>query len=107
MSTGRFHGMVVPGLYGAVRALGLGAMALVLGSLGCGGAESGNGLPLLTIAECQDLGGAPLFDPEDERSITESCPDGLYFAGEFEEEFYGAEGGICCAGPEPSSAGEP
>jgi len=83
-----------------VRALGASLLVLGAASLGCSGAATDDGLPLLTIAECQDLGGAPLFDPEDERPIQESCPDGLYFTGVFDEEFFGAEGGICCAGPD-------
>ena|SRR5688572_12942547 len=85
-----------------VRALGASLLALGASALGCSGAATEDGLPLLTIAECQDLGGAPLFDPEDERPIQESCPEGLYFAGEFDEEFFGADGGICCVSPEPA-----
>ena len=106
MHTGTFTGMVGPVLRSASAALCLGALALGAASLACGGAEPGEGLPLLTIAECQDLGGAPLFDPEDERPITESCPESLYFVGEFEEEFFGADGGICCAGAETAGVSE-
>lgn len=79
-----------------------GVSALGAASLACGGAEAGGGLPL-TIAECQELGGAPLFDPEDEKPPAESCPDGLYFVGEFHEPFFGDEGGICCGGLEAAS----
>lgn len=104
MHTDRFIGRICSDRRSAVRGLCLGALALGVAAFACGGAEPGEGLPLLTIAECQDLGGAPLFDPEDERSISESCPDGLYFVGEFDEEFFGADGGICCAGPEPTRA---
>ena len=104
MHTGKLSRMVGPGLPAALRALCLGALALGGASLACGGAETGEGLPLLTIVECQDLGGAPLFDPEDERPVAESCPDGLYFVGEFDEEFFGADGGICCAGADAAGA---
>jgi hypothetical protein len=92
-----------PGFHWVSSPAVLAALALGVASLACGGAERGDGLPLLTIAECQDLGGAPLFDPEDERPIQESCPEGLYFAGEFDEEFFGADGGLCCVSPEPVS----
>lgn len=64
----------------------------------CG--EAAEASPPLTIGECEELGGTPLFDPEDERPIELSCPDGLHFLGEFEEPFFGVEGGICCGGPE-------
>jgi hypothetical protein len=94
--------MIRPGFGWVLRAASLVAVAFGAASLACGGAEPGDGLPLLTIAECQDLGGAPLFDPEDERPIQESCPEGLYFAGEFDEEFFGADGGLCCVSPEPA-----
>jgi hypothetical protein len=106
MSTGAFTRMVSPTLRWASSALCLGALAIGAASLACGGAESGEGLPLVTIAECQDLGGAPLFDPEDERPITESCPEGLYFVGEFDEEFFGADGGICCGGADTAGVSE-
>jgi hypothetical protein len=77
--------------------------AAVLGP-GCGQAGdhlAAGGLPLLTIAECRDLGGFPLFDPADGRPTEDSCPEGLRFLGEFDESFFGADGGICCDGPEP------
>lgn len=67
-------------------------------ALACGEAVPGDSL--LTIAECQELGGSPLFDPEDERPVEMSCPEGLSFFGEFDEPFFGAEGGICCGGSE-------
>jgi hypothetical protein len=76
----------------AVLTLALLTLALV--TLGCG--EGGPGSSPLTIAECQELGGSPLFDPEDERPLETSCPSGLHFLGEFDEPFFGAEGGICC-----------
>jgi hypothetical protein len=97
-----FTGMVEAGIRSVLRAACIGAIALGAAALACGGAEPGDGLPLLTITECQDLGGAPLFDPEDQRPLQESCPDGTYFVGEFDEEFYGGDGGICCAGPDQS-----
>lgn len=53
---------------------------------------------LLTISECQELGGSPFFDPEDERPLEMSCPEGLGYLGEFDEPFFGADGGICCSG---------
>jgi hypothetical protein len=106
MHNGMFAGKVGPALRAASTALCLGALGLGATSLACGGAESGEGLPLLTITECQDLGGAPLFDPEDERPVAESCPEGLYFVGEFNEEFFGADGGICCAGAETAGVSE-
>jgi hypothetical protein len=85
------------------RAAGPTALAALLVSLGmlgtlalgCGDAPGG---PPLTIADCQELGGSPFFDPEDERPIEMSCPEGLGYLGEFDEPFFGAEGGICCAG---------
>jgi hypothetical protein len=75
------------------------ALSLVLG---CGdAADLGAGDPQpLTIRECQELGGSPLFDPNDGRSIEESCPEGLRFLGEFTEPFFGSDGGLCCGGPE-------
>jgi hypothetical protein len=60
----------------------------------------------LTIAECQDLGGSPLFDPGDERPIEASCPGGLRFLGEFYEPFFGADGGLCCGGAEVEAEDE-
>jgi hypothetical protein len=83
-----------------------GALAVGLGLLGCGGAgEAESGLPLVTIAECEEMDGAPLFDPEDERPLELSCPDGLDAIAEFEEDFYGSRGGICCTSPEADEAG--
>jgi hypothetical protein len=106
MHSPSFTRMVGPALRVAASASCLAALALGAASLACGGAESGDGLPLLTISECQELGGAPLFDPEDERPLTESCPEGLYFVGEFDEEFFGADGGICCTGAETAGVSE-
>ena len=81
--------------------LAAGAAALGWGSLGCGAAgEQEGALPLVTIAECEQMDGAPLFDPEDERPLESSCPDGLEAIAEFEEDFYGSQGGICCTNPE-------
>ncbi|HKO91577.1 MAG TPA: hypothetical protein VJU61_10515 [Polyangiaceae bacterium] len=78
------------------------AVAAVLSwGLGCGDAVDPGGLgEPLTIAECQELGGSPLFDPEDGRAIEASCPQGLHFLGEFSEPFFGSDGGICCADTE-------
>ncbi len=67
----------------------------------CGGGHDGlsvNGQPLVTIEECRELGGSPLFDPDDGRPVELSCPDGLSFLGEFEEPFFGTDGGLCCGG---------
>jgi hypothetical protein len=75
----------------------LGALALACGEAGPDGA-------VLTIAECQELGGSPFFDPEDERPLEMSCPEGLGYLGEFDEPFFGADGGICCSGPARSEA---
>jgi hypothetical protein len=69
-------------------------------SLACG--DAAQGASVLTIAECQELGGSPFFDPEDERPIEMSCPEGLGYLGEFDEPFFGAHGGLCCAGFEVS-----
>jgi hypothetical protein len=80
--------------------LAIGALALGWGSLGCGAAEPEGGLPLVTIAECEQMDGAPLFDPEDERPLESSCPDGLEAIAQFEEDFYGSQGGICCTNPD-------
>jgi hypothetical protein len=76
--------------------LGLAAWAVA-----CGGDRDGlsvNGQPLVTIEECRELGGSPLFDPDDGRPVELSCPDGLSFLGEFEEPFFGTDGGLCCGG---------
>lgn len=74
-------------------------------ALGCGdGAEMAGALPLVTIAECDALGGAPLFDPEDELPLELSCPDGLEAIAEFDEDFYGSQGGVCCVSPEADGA---
>jgi hypothetical protein len=80
--------------------LAAGVAALGWGSLGCGAADQEGALPLVTIAECEQMDGAPLFDPEDERPLESSCPDGLEAIAEFEEDFYGSQGGICCTNPE-------
>jgi len=71
-------------------------------AIGCGDVvEPGDlGELPLTIRQCQELGGSPLFDPEDGRAIEDSCPQGLHFLGEFTEPFFGSDGGICCAGTE-------
>lgn len=89
---------VVSGLLG----LAAGALALGVGSLGCGAGEQEGALPLVTIAECEEMDGAPLFDPEDDRPLESSCPDGLEAVAEFDEDFYGSQGGICCTNPESS-----
>jgi hypothetical protein len=86
---------------------GLALVAVVSLALGCGDAVEPGALDdrePLTIRECQDLGGSPLFDPEDERAIEDSCPEGLRFLGEFSEPFFGSDGGICCTGPELESS---
>jgi hypothetical protein len=76
-----------------------------LAPFGCGDAgDPAGALPLVTIAECRELGGAPLFDPEDERSLESSCPDGLAAIAEFDEDFYGSQGGICCTSPAAANA---
>jgi hypothetical protein len=81
-------------------------LAIPLGAfvVACGASPSSS--PPLSIADCQALGGFPLFDPDDERPIETSCPEGLGFLGEFHEPFFGAQGGICCGGPE-SAEGTP
>lgn len=76
--------------------LAAGGLALGLGALGCGGGAQDGALPLVTIAECEQMDGAPLFDPEDERPPEASCPDGLETIAELDEDFYGSAGGICC-----------
>jgi hypothetical protein len=83
-------------------------LLLVVGGLawGCGDALGPTGEFALTIEECEEIGGTPLFDPEDQRPLQLSCPQGLLYMGQFEEDFYGTEGGVCCGGP-PSSEGEP
>jgi len=78
----------------------LGALAV---AVACGDAVEPGAIPL-TIRECQELGGTPLFDPEDGRAIEDSCPEGLRFLGEFAEPFFGSDGGICCTGPEVESS---
>jgi hypothetical protein len=77
---------------------------LVLGAhvWGCGDALGPAGEFALTIDECEEIGGTPLFDPEDQRPLQLSCPQGLLYMGQFEEDFYGTEGGVCCGGS-PSS----
>ena len=81
-----------------------GALLVALSlALGCGDAADPvalGDLQPLTIRECHDLGGSPLFDPGDGRAIEDSCPEGLRFLGEFTETFFGSDGGICCTGPE-------
>jgi hypothetical protein len=95
-------------------ALPLGGAALLWGllALGCGNAmDDEAGFTLASSAECQQLGGAPLFDLEDDRPLDRSCPEGLVFLAAFEEEFYGDDWGICCADPdapeEPLEGAEP
>jgi hypothetical protein len=81
--------------------LAAGAAALGWVSLGCGAASDQEGaLPLVTIAECEQMDGTPLFDPEDERPLESSCPESLEAIAELDEDFYGSEGGICCTNPE-------
>lgn len=83
-----------------LRRLGL-ALALATWAVACGGGNDGlsvNGQPLVTLEECRELGGSPLFDPDDGRPVQESCPEGLSFLGEFEEPFFGTDGGLCCGG---------
>lgn len=79
--------------------LGASVIALALSASACGPEDSAP----LTIADCQQLGGSPLFDPEDERPIEASCPPGLAFLGTFDEPFFGSEGGICCIDAERRS----
>ena len=89
----------------AAIALGLGA---AIGIIACGGNELDPvAPPLLTIAECREVGGAPLFDPQDDRPRASSCPEGLGFLGVFEEPFFGSDGGICCGGLDEAETGEP
>jgi hypothetical protein len=74
---------------------------LTASAVACGGGRDGlsvNGQPLVTIEECRELGGSPLFDPDDGRPVELSCPEGLSFLGEFEEPFFGTDGGLCCGG---------
>jgi hypothetical protein len=77
-------------------ALALGALA-TLGALAaaCGDAQDPTN-EVLTITECEELGGTPLFDPDEQRPRELDCPQGLRFMGEFDEDFYGAAGGVCC-----------
>jgi hypothetical protein len=79
-------------------AIGLAAFVGLAVALACGGAEteSLDGTPLLTLDECSERGGSPLFDPDDGRAIEDSCPEGLRFLGEFTESFFGEDGGLCC-----------
>jgi hypothetical protein len=77
------------------------ALAALAGACGSAG-ESADDLPL-TISECEDLGGTPLFDPDDQRPSELSCPQGLRFMGEFDEAFYGDVGGVCCGDLAPSA----
>ncbi|HTV24761.1 MAG TPA: hypothetical protein VMG12_38980 [Polyangiaceae bacterium] len=77
------------------RGAGVGLVA-GLALAGCGNGELDEGLPFVTIDECEEMGGTPLFDPDDERPATMSCPDGLETIAELDEDFYGTEGGICC-----------
>jgi hypothetical protein len=85
--------------------LAAGVAALGSGSLGCGAAgEQQGGLPLVTIAECEQMDGTPLFDPEDERPLESSCPDSLEAIAELDEDFYGSPGGICCTNPDTEGA---
>lgn len=80
----------------AAIALALGA---AIGAIACGESDlDPDAPPLLTLAECREVGGAPLFDPADERPRASSCPEGLGFLGVFEEPFFGSDGGICCGG---------
>lgn len=85
---------------GAISAwLAAAALLLGLGPVACGGArELEGGLALVSIAECEELGGAPLFAPDDERPPEHSCPDGLEAIAVFDEDFYGSRGGVCCTG---------
>ena len=75
-------------------------LAVLALALGCGGAVEPGALGErpLTIRECHELGGSPLFDPRDGRALEASCPEGLRFLGEFSEPFFGSDGGICCGG---------
>lgn len=87
------------------------AIALALGAaitvVACAGADlDPDAPPLLTLAECREVGGAPLFDPADERPRASSCPEGLGFLGVFDEPFFGSEGGICCGGLDSAEAQE-
>jgi hypothetical protein len=76
-------------------------LALAAWVVACGGERDGlsvNGQPLVTLEECGEIGGSPLFDPDDGRPVELSCPEGLSFLGEFEEPFFGTDGGLCCGG---------
>ena len=90
-------GSRVRAMAGIASAGFLGALALACGEAGPDGA-------VLTIAECQELGGSPFFDPEDERPLEMSCPEGLGYLGEFDEPFFGADGGICCTGTDATDS---
>jgi hypothetical protein len=83
---------------GGRAAIGLAALFGLALALACGGddTESLDGTPLLTLEECSEQGGSPLFDPDDGRPIEDSCPEGLRFLGEFTESFFGEDGGLCC-----------
>ena len=85
-------------------AVALLAALAVVGACGDAVDPGALGEPPLTIRECQELGGSPLFDPEDGRAIEDSCPEGLRFLGEFDEPFFGSDGGICCTGSEVESS---
>jgi hypothetical protein len=89
----------------AAIALAIGA---AIGAIACGGSDldDPDAPPLLTIAECREVGGAPLFDPADERPLASSCPEGLGFLGVFEEPFFGSDGGICCGDPDAAELAE-
>jgi hypothetical protein len=85
------------------RALLLVATSLAVAvGWGCGDALEPGGEFALSIDECEEIGGTPLFDPEDQRPLQLSCPQGLVYMGQFDEDFYGTEGGVCCGGPSPS-----
>ena len=88
----------------AAIALAIGA---AIGVIACAGSDLDPDAPaLLTIEECREVGGAPLFDPADERPRASSCPEGLGFLGVFEEPFFGSDGGICCGGLDSREAAE-
>jgi hypothetical protein len=88
-------------------AVALVTLVTLAGVLACGGSElDPDAAPLLTLAECGEVGGTPLFDPADERPLAASCPEGLGFLGVFEEPFFGTDGGICCGGPDATNGAD-
>jgi hypothetical protein len=90
---------------GRCVAIGLAAFLGLAMAAACGDTSSLDGTPLLTLEQCSEQGGSPLFDPDDGRPIEDSCPEGLRFLGEFTEPFFGEDGGLCCINAGSSNAG--